>query len=406
MEVDSQESSTAGAAGSFSFNASGPGASPDFPSTAAPQNADAAVQGDAHHDRFNANAASAAAKHRDSANNEHELTLEEVIEDLVAPDFIPARWCFLVNPDQGGRIDMTPAEFAKEMLEYFDPEFLITSGLFERIGEDVQLVASLKGDAPLLVKIDKSAHTITFTREDEPLLPEGHTALQCGLQRKPDASTDPTKTLWVAASLEAVEILKRLKLPAVLSDGLETMRKQEIDKLFAGNHRTDADWQYDLVLVDFDIANLANRPGAAMGDIVKRLATAASVYGIDPSRRFTMLRPIRSEFELLEQAADFEDSDRVRQLLVTWAEAAKGTRFDSGFAYDRREAPSFSAARQTLGRVLQSNTPLPSSVADAQKAYSAAGRDPVVQKFYQLFEQSNDPFVRLHLLAAARLADI
>ena len=293
---------------------------------------------------------------------------------------------------------MTPAEFEVEMLEYFPPEFLLARGLFERVGEDVQLVASLVRDATLLVEIDKSNDTIIFSSDDEKLVPYGHTAVQCGLQRRPEASAEPTQNLWVVGSDEEVEILKRLKLPAVLSDGLETIRKPEIEGLFAGTHRSDADWQYDLILVDFDVANLINQPATAIGGITKRLATAANVYAIDVSRRFTLLRPTANEFELLEQAVDFQDSERISQLLKTWGEVAKGARFDSGITHDRREVASFTAASQTLARVLQSKTLVPSSVSEALETYRAVGRDPVIQKFHKQVEMTGDPFTKMNLL--------
>ena len=387
MEVDTSESLAAGAAGNLNFNAAMLGAIPDPAAAAIPEHADAAVQGDADQHRLGANAPPPAANPTESADTELELTLEQVIEDLVTPYFIPAKWEFL-GQDRRRRIEMTPAEFGATMLEYFKPEFLVTCGLFERLGEDVQLVGSLNRDAALLVEIDKSADKIEFTSDDEPLLRLGHTAIQCGLQRKPHAFAEPAQNLWVVASDEEVEILKRLKLPAVLSESLETLRKQEIEGLFAGTHRTDADWQYDLILVDFDIENLVNRPAAAIGHITKRLGTAASVYAIDPSRRFTVLRPTTNEFELLEQVAAFEDCDRVRQLLENWAEAAKRARFDSGITHDRREVPSFTAASQTLERVLQSNTLLPSSVAEAMKLIARRGG---IRLFKNFISKSNWP---------------
>ncbi len=146
----------------------------------------------------------------------------------------------------------------------------------------------------------------------------------------------------MVASEEEVEIFKWLELPAVMSEGLEAIRKAEIEQLFAGDHRMDAEWQFHLIMVDFDVVNLINRPAAAIGDIIKRLMKAATVYTIEPARRFTVLRPTVHELDLLDQAASFHDAARVCQLLETWAEAAKRERFNSSLDQDRTWRRHFS----------------------------------------------------------------
>ena len=82
----------------------------------------------------------------------------------------------------------------------------------------------------------------------------------------------------------------------------------------SGDQRSDLGWRYYLLLVDFDVARLENRPTAAIGEVIKRLADAADVYGIDPARRFGVCRPSAHEFQVLERAITFEDSAQICQL--------------------------------------------------------------------------------------------
>src|SRR5438045_3982030 len=137
MEVESTDSLSAGAAGSFNFGAAVPGAMPDSRSS---------ESGDANNERLNAHGSTADADPLiDSGDTEPDLTLDEVIDRLVVPHIMSDRWNFLIGEDRRRRIDMTPAQFMNALLKYFDPEFLVRSGPFERVGEHVQLIASLNG---------------------------------------------------------------------------------------------------------------------------------------------------------------------------------------------------------------------------------------------------------------------
>ena len=120
-----------------------------------------------------------------------------------------------------------------------------------------------------------------------------------------------------------------------------------------GDQRSDFDWRYYLLLVDFDVAHLDKRPTAAIGEVIERLADAADVYGIDPARRFGVCRPSAHEFHVLERATTFKDSAQICQLFETWAAAARSGRINSWRTHFDTEAASFSAASAKLTHALQ-----------------------------------------------------
>ena len=130
------------------------------------------------------------------------------------------------------------------------------------------------------------------------------TALDYALERIPPDSTQAPVTLFVVESQDAVEVMQRLGLRAVSSEGLEALGRDDVQRLFSGDQRSDFGWRYYLLLVDFDVARLENRPTAAIGEVIKRLADAADVYGIDPARRFGVCRPSAHEFQVLERAIE------------------------------------------------------------------------------------------------------
>src|SRR3954465_4601469 len=116
MEVDSTDPLLVGTAGSFDFRTAAPGAMSDSPPSGTPETSNA------NNNPLNETAPPADANPRShSANPEPQLTLAQVIAELVVPCVIPPRWKFLVGNGRAQRIDMTPAEFELEMLDYFAP---------------------------------------------------------------------------------------------------------------------------------------------------------------------------------------------------------------------------------------------------------------------------------------------
>ena len=226
---------------------------------------------------------------------------------------------------------------------------MIELGLYERVDDEPRLPSWLDGDAPLYVAIDDDNSTITFSCRDKFLFPMSarRWILRLSAFRPIPQATD---TLFVVESLEAVEVMQRLGLRAVSSEGLEAIGRDDVLRLFAGDQRGDFAWRFQLVLLDFDLANLKNRPTDAIGEVIQRLADAADVYGIDPTRRFSVCRPSPHEFQLLERAVSFEDSTQICQIFNGWSAAAQGVRIDSWRTHFDSEAASFSQARSALTR--------------------------------------------------------
>ena len=124
------------------------------------------------------------------------------------------------------------------------------------------------------------------------------------------------------------------------------------------------------------MARLENRPTAAIGEVIKRLADAADVYGIDPARRFGVCRPSAHEFQVLERATTFEDSAQICQLFEKWSAAAKSVRINSWRTHFDTEVASFSVARAALTRALQLSNDVArrAEVFVALPAYREAGQ--------------------------------
>ena len=341
----------------------------------------------------------------DCAARFHELW--EIIKSCTAPTIRSHKWRFLGEPDELLRIDMQSAEFVAALEQDFAAESLVKWGLYERVGEELRLPSWLDGDAYLYVAIDKTNKTIKFSCGDHFLFPMTRNALDLALERIAPDSTHASSTLFIADSEDAVEVLQRLGLPAVSGESLEALGQHDVERLFSGDLRSDFGWRYYLLLVDFDVARLDNRPTATIGEVIKRLADAADVYGIDPDRRFGVSRPSAHEFHLLERAITFKDSGKICQLFEKWSAAAKSIIIINWRTHFDEKAASFSVAKAALTRALQKSSDIArrAEVLDALPAYRLALSGTVIPKLHEDIDRAIDPFQQLDLIAAADYAE-
>jgi hypothetical protein len=316
------------------------------------------------------------------------------------------KWDFLGGDDNLLRIDMLASEFVAALEQDYTIEALTELGLYERVDDELQLPSWLDDDAHIYVAIDQDKRTLSFSNGKEFLFPMTRTALDYALERIPPDSTQAS--LFIVDSQDSVDVMQRLGLRAVSGEGLEVLGSDHVQELFSGDQRSDFGWRFYLLLVDFNVARLEDRPTAAIGEVIKRLADAADVYGIDPVRRFGVCRPSAHEFQVLERAASFEDSAQICQLFEEWSAAAKSVRIHSWRAHFNSETRSFSAASSALtNALLQSNEFIRrAEVLVALPAYRAASRGPVMQKFYEDIDRASDPFDQVDSMAAASYAEI
>lgn len=333
--------------------------------------------------------------------------LFEIIRSCAAPTISATKWDFLKGQDDLLRIDMSPSEFVEALKQDYPVELLHALGLLERVEGELRLPSSLDGDAQLYVKIDDDKQTLAFSTGNEFLFPMTRTALDYALERIPPDSCQMPGTLFIVASPDDAELMRRLGLAAVVYEGLEILSCQDIQRLFDGDHQTDFRWRYQLVLLDFNLARIENRPTGAIREVIKKLANGADVYGVDPARRFAVCRPSAHEFQVLEQAIAFQDSTRIGCLLESLATAAKGIRIHSWRTHLATPAVSFSAARQALVSALERSNDVArrAEVVVALPAYRDAGRRTVMQKFHAAIDRASDPFAQIDLIAAAAYAE-
>jgi hypothetical protein len=160
-----------------------------------------------------------------------------------------------------------------------------------------------------------------------------------------------------------------------------------------------------MLLMDFELASIKNRPAAAIGEVINRLADLAKMYSVDLGRRFSVCQPSEHEFQVLELAIRFEDSAKIRELFEKWSVAAKSAPIKSWRTQAGTEVVSFSATTAALTRALQLPADLRvAEVVVALPAYLAAGKEVVIGKFFQASDRASDPFDQIDLIAAADYA--
>ena len=331
----------------------------------------------------------------------------DFILGCTAPILHLERWSFLGKQDGWLRIDMAPVEFLEVIKEQYPAELLVALGLCEYADDELLPAAGLEGDAPLFVEIKEDPWSFRFRTGSEFLFPMIKTARNYALARIPPDSPQTTDTLFVVASQEAAEILHSLGLVAVTFDGLNDLGCEDVERLFASNDRSDCRWRYYIVLLDFDMVRLDNRPVAAIGEVIQRLADAADVYDVDPAQRFAVCRPSAQDFHVLERSVAFKDAARIRRQLESMSAAAKSTNIQLWQTHFVNQVVSFSAARQALARALQRSDPVcrRAEVRDALSAYREAGRQAVMEKFNAAVDSMRDPFTQVDLIAALECAE-
>ncbi len=352
--------------------------------------------------------AAAASAERDASERRAEFRriLGEKIRSWTEPTLSDGKWGFLKQNDLL-RIDMPPNEFVEALAQDFPVESLTALGFYELVDGKLRLPSCLDGDPPLYVAIDDNTGNISISCGDNLLFPMTRTAVDRALERIQPDSTQTTETLFIVESQDAVEVMQRLELRAVTSAGLDALGHHDVEQLFSGDQRSDCNWRYYLTLVDLDVARLENRLTLTIGKVIERLAHAQSLYDIDPGRRFGVCRPSPDEFQVLERAASFGDSDRIRQLFEKWSEAAKSARISSWRSYCQVSLPSFAAARAALLHALRQTDEVRRrvEVSAAFPAYRAV-TEALSKKFYATVDSARDPFEQVDFVAAAGYAEI
>jgi hypothetical protein len=341
------------------------------------------------------------AAQRDEVFNE----FREAVRSCGAPDLASRKWGFLKEQNRGVRIDMPPSEFVAALELDYAVDTLVAFGFYERVAGEVRLPSWLGGDPPIYVNVDDE-DTIRFSRGNEFLFPMVRTALEHALERIPPDAGQTTQTLFVVDSPDSIDVMQRLGLRAVSSEGLESLGRHEISNLFSDDPRSDVGWRYHLLLVDFDVAQLDIRPTAAIGEVIQRLITAQDVYNIDPARRFGVCRPNVHEFHRLEQAILFKDSDLIAEMFETWAASARSLRIHNWRTHLVTETASYSVARAELARALElGDVARRFAVSTALPAYLAACHTAVTEKFYGEIGRAGDPYDEFDQISAAEYAE-
>jgi hypothetical protein len=333
-------------------------------------------------------------------------TFTDFIQSCTAPPLSLGKWSFL-NDGLRRRVDMDSAEFVELLAAEYGTEKAIELGLRESAGDEVRLPNWLDNEADLYVTIDGSSGKACFSSESEFLFPMRRTALDYALECHSSETAEVPQSLFVVDSRDAVEVLQLLGLRAVISEGLETLGHDHVQRLFEVDHRRQPSWRYHAVLVDFDVVRLDNRPTPAIAAVLERLAGAADVYGIDPTRRFGVCRPTRQEFHVLTRAISFNDRGRIRRLFEAWSEAAMSEHNDTWRTRLATEVLSFSAARAALASALQLPDDIArrAEVAVALPAYLASIRGNVMSKFSAEIDAARNAFDQVDLISAENWAE-
>jgi len=318
------------------------------------------------------------------------------------------KWAFLDEQTGWHRIEMPASEFVDVLADHYSPDSLRELGLLEHVGDELRLAGCPDGEGELRVKFDDEQCPIRFTTASEFLFPLSHSAIDYARQRIATDSGEQTTALYVVETEESADLIRQLRLPSVTSQGLEQLDRHQIQDLFSGNRRSDLDWRYFLVLVDFDIETLTNQPVPSVAGVVKRLNHAASVYQIDPARRFAVCRPSTSDFEMLELAVDFADRDRIRHLFDAWSNAAREISFVNWPNHAITKPSSIANARSALRRLLESPhaSLLQNKLRAALTEYRCAGKDAIIEKLSAAADSTENPFEQVDMISAVRYAEI
>lgn len=331
--------------------------------------------------------------------------LFEFVRSCASPVIRSERWAFLGNDNDLLRIELTPSELIEALNQDYPIDLMFDMGLLDRVDGELRLPSSLENDAQLYVRINDEKLTLCFSTDNKFLFPMRRTALDFALERLSPNSSQATGTLYVVESHDAADVIEKLGMRATVCDGLEAIGRHDVPRLFDGDPSSDLSWRYHMLFMDFDLATLENRPAAAIGEVINRLADLAEMYRVDLGRRFGVCRPSEHEFQVLERAIRFEDSAKVRELLEKWSVAAKSAPIKSWRTQTDTGPISFSAATAALTRALQLPADLRvAEVVVALPAYLAAGKEMVIGKFFQASDRASDPFDQVDLIAAADYA--
>jgi hypothetical protein len=406
MEVASSHPAVSGGSASIDLSGTPDAAPPPFPVNCAADGPAAAEPCDVTADPPPSEAQPKAACSGDGAQHQDGFDLYvETIKAYCEPRLTASAWSFL-GLDKRLRIDMPPSQFLASMEDEFGADALLEINFLEQAGEEVRPASVFNGDPPLYVVIDKQKRSLHFEHDGDLFFLTG-TALDFALERISPKSTLATQNLFVVGCEDDVEVIRALGLRAVTATGLDSLRRTEVARLFPDDPRTDVDWQYHLILLDFDVAKLKKTLSAAIAGVIERLADVADLYGIDPGRRFAVCRLTNDEFNELKLATTFEDSGRIRQLFEGWATNATRQKVDSWRIQSRRPAMTYSAASAALRRALeiQDGYLRRLEVGAALHPYRAAGQGNILAKLNEAVDGEADAFDQLELIAASGYAE-
>jgi hypothetical protein len=332
--------------------------------------------------------------------------LLESVRGCTALGLRAKEWDYLAAQDGWLRIDMPPAEFLAALEQEYLAEDLVKVGICQRVGDELRLANGLDGDGCLYAEFGEASSKLLLTRRENSSFPYGRTALTYALERRlPDATQSPD-TLFVCPTFEDAEIPQLLELPAVSSEGLESLSRCDIERLF-GDPSRDCEWRYHLVLVDFGVALLRNQPTAEIRAVIERVTDAAGLYGIDAGRRFAVWRPSAAEFQLLELAIRFEEREKVCEIFQNGAAAARALKIDCWRSNLATIVPSIGEARAALSLALRrrDNPIWHAEIRDALAVYRAALKRTVTDRLWADLDGVGNPVALLLRLQIAHLAE-
>jgi hypothetical protein len=278
--------------------------------------------------------------------------LSQVVTAYTVP-WSPRRWDFLPN-EMGARIEASPLEFVKLLENEFGKSILTELGLHEQVGDELRLPACFVEDADLYVTIDKENRTFKFRAIHQPEVPRR--ALDYALVQATQECAP--YIVFVTDSESSADILRLLGLHSVTCDGLESLVKSDLDKIFDAGRDLELRWRYYLILLDFDVVCLQNKPTDAIGEVIRWLADAEQAFRIDLARRFAVCRPDAIDFERLDKAIAFKDAVQVTRVFQQWSIIARAAKVASWYSYVETGPITFSAAHEELQRAIELPMPL------------------------------------------------
>jgi hypothetical protein len=202
-----------------------------------------------------------------------------------------------------------------------------------------------------------------------------------------------------------LHVLRALEFNAVSSAGLDQISIAGLRKLLPTLSDYDRSFKFRLILVDWDVAGMADVRRDRAGRIIRRLADAQRAYYSDPGRRFAVWRPGVPLFEEIRIAASFRDGDKIRELL--WTNLPTPTIETDWQLKVVPNQLSIAMARTKLQQAIQSSAKFPhvAEVSHALEHYLDACHRMISRRLYDGADDSKSPTDCFTYLAIGELAD-